>query len=238
MRRRAALVLAAAALLPAAAPAQPRECNPCAPGRFDSIEISGSASVRFTQGSTEAVRVEGDEEARKAVEFEVRDGVLQIRPDGGWKFWSAQRVQIGISARELKRVTISGAADFVAPLPVRSGRLDINISGSGLARFDKLQAESLRFQVSGAGDGQVAGQVNELQIMVSGRGEFRGENLLSQRAKVAVSGIGEVRVWATQWLGVDVSGVGTVDYWGAPQLERRSSGIAKINERGPKPLPP
>jgi hypothetical protein len=113
----------------------------------------------------------------------------------------------------------------------------VSISGSGLARFDKLQAESLRFRVSGAGDGQMAGSANELQIEVSGRGEFRGENLLSRRAKVVVNGIGEVRVWATQWLGVNVSGVGTVDYWGTPLVERRSSGVAKINERGPKPLP-
>jgi len=100
-----------------------------------------------------------------------------------------------------------------------------------------LQTESLRFRVSGAGDGQIAGSANELQIVVSGRGEFRGENLLSRRAKVVVNGIGDVRVWATEWLGVNVSGVGTVDYWGTPLVERHSSGVAKINERGPKPPP-
>ena len=165
----------------------------------------------------------------------IRDS--HIRPNGSWKFWSAQRARIAITARDLRRVTISGAADFSATQPVQCESLDVNISGSGLARFDKLQAESLRFRVSGAGDGQMAGSANELQIVVSGRGEFRGENLQSRRAKVVVNGIGEVRVWATQWLGVNVSGVGTVDYWGTPLVERQSSGVAKINERGPKPLP-
>jgi len=164
--------------------------------------------------------------------------VLHIRPGGSWKFWSGERARIDITARELRRVTISGAADFSAMQPVRCEKLDVSISGSGLARFDKLQADSLRFRVSGAGDGQIAGSVNELEITVSGRGEFRGENLSSQRAKVVVNGIGEVRVWATEWLGVNVSGVGTVDYWGTPLVERRSSGVAKINERGPKPPPP
>lgn len=233
MRRRtallSALLLAGMGCLPGAARAQL--------GSFDSVEISGAAIVRFTQGASEQVRVDGDEDAQKAVDLEVRNGVLHIRPGGGWKFWNAQRARIDITARELRRVTISGAADFSATQPVQCEKLEVSISGSGLARFDKLQAESLRFKVSGAGDGQMAGRVNELEIMVSGRGEFRGENLASQRAKVVVTGIGEVRVWATQWLGVNVSGVGTVDYWGAPLVERQSSGVAKINERGPKPRP-
>lgn len=229
MKRRFALLLAGLAWLPTAVRAQV--------GSFDSVEISGSAIVRFTQGAAQQVRIQGDEDAQKEIDLEVRNGVLYIRPGGGWKFWNAQRARVDITARELRRVTISGAADFSATQPVQCDQLDIGISGSGLARFDKLQAESLRFKVSGAGDGQIAGSVNELQITVSGRGEFRGENLASQRAKVVVSGIGEVRVWAIQWLGVNVSGVGTVDYWGAPLVERHSSGVAKINERGPRARP-
>jgi len=233
----AGAAVAALALLWCAAAAA-GDCRPCSPGPFDAVEISGSAVVRFTQGPIDAVNVEGDEDAQRAVELEVRDGVLHVRPRGGWKFWTGERARIDITARDLKRVAISGAADFSALQPLRSRRLDVVISGAGLARFDRLQAESLRFQVSGAGDGQVAGRVGELSIAVSGRGEFRGENLLSQRAKVAVAGVGDVRVWATEWLGIHVSGIGTVDYWGTPLVERQSSGIAKINERGAKPLPP
>jgi len=229
VRRVAALLLAGLAWLPGTSLAQT--------SGFDSVEISGSATVRFTQGAAEQVRVEGDEDAQKSVDLEVRNGVLHIRPGGSWKFWSGERTRIDITARELKRVSISGAADFSAPQAVQCDKLDLNISGSGLARFDSLKADSLRFRVSGAGDGQIAGSVNELQIVVSGRGEFRGENLLSQRAKVVVNGIGDVRVWAAQWLGVNVSGVGTVDYWGTPLVERHSSGVARINERGPKPMP-
>ena len=225
----AALPFAAFAWLPGVARAQA--------DTFDSVEISGSAVVQFTQGAAQKVRVDGEDDTNKSVDLEVRGGVLHIRPNGGWKFWNAQRARVDITAPELRRVSISGAADFTATQPVKCEQLDVSISGSGLARFDKLQAESLRFRVSGAGDGQIAGSANDLQITVSGRGEFRGENLLSRRAKVVVNGIGEVRVWATEWLGVNVSGVGTVDYWGTPLVERNSSGVAKINGRGPKPVP-
>lgn len=208
------------------------------PGPFDSVEISGSAAVRFAQGRSDEVVVEGDDEAQKSVALEVRDGVLYVRPSGGWKFWNARRLQLAITSRELRRVAISGAADFVAPAAVTAGKLEVQISGAGLARFDKLRCETLAFHVSGAGDGQMAGSAGTLAISVSGRGEFRGENLAAERASVQVSGIGDVKVWVTQALQVSVSGVGTVDYWGSPQVVRRSSGIARINERGPRPVGP
>jgi hypothetical protein len=101
-------------------------------------------------------------------------------------------------------------------------------------RFDQLQADELKFTVSGAGDGQVTGTVDRLSVSISGRSEFRGENLMSQRAAVAVSGVGDVKVWATETLKIAVSGLGTVDYWGAPSVKRSTSGVATINARGAK----
>lgn len=234
MRLALCLLLAGVPLLAAA---QAPDGRTYALGPFDGIEISGSAAVRFAQGEQDVVFVEGGDDAQRAVEVEVRNGLLTIRPNGGWKFWNSQRAQLQVTARDLRRVTISGAADLVAPAPVAVGRLAITISGAGLARFDKLRAEQLNFSVSGAGDGQMAGSVQQLGVNVSGKSEFRGEQLMSERAAVRVSGIGDVKVWATRELSISVSGIGTVDYWGAPTVMRHSSGIARINERGPKAAP-
>ena len=63
------------------------------------------------------------------------------------------------------------------------------------------------------------------------------DQLRAQRARVSVSGLGDVAVWAEKELSVSVSGIGTVDYWGSPNVQRHSSGIARINERGPKTRP-
>lgn len=208
------------------------------PGDFDAIEISGAAHVRFRQGEVDGVFVEGDDEAQKAVTVEVRRGQLVIRPSGGWKFWSSKRAIVTVTARNLQRVNISGAADLLAAAPVHLERLHISISGAGLARFDQLKAGQLHFHVSGAGDGQMAGQVGDLSVTVSGRSEFRGEDLMAQTARVRVSGIAEVKVWAVQELQVSVSGVGTVEHWGSANVQRSTSGVARINSRGPKaPLP-
>ena len=224
----------AAALPPSSMAPFTGEGRSYTPGEFNAIEISGAAHVRFRQGEPDGVFVEGDEDAQKAVSLEVRRGQLVIRPSGGWKFWNNKRVNVTVTARNLQRVNISGAADLLATAPVNLERLHISISGAGLARFDQLKAGQLNFHVSGAGDGQMAGQVGELSVSVSGRSEFRGEDLMAQTARVRVSGIAEVKVWVVQELQVSVSGVGTVDHWGGANVQRSSAGIARINSRGPK----
>lgn len=231
------LVFVTLVTLPALASAQTGDSRTYKPGTFDGVEVNGSATVHFQQGDSDQVVVVGDEELQRSVEVELRDRLLVIRPSGSWKFWNSRRLQVQVTARELTRVTISGAVDFVAPAAVQAGKLVVSIAGAGLARFDQLHADQLTFAVSGAGDGRFAGRTRTLEINVSGKSEFRGEQLASDRAQVHVDGVGHAKVWVTQDLNVSVSGISTVDYWGSPQVRRQSSGIAKVNNRGPKPAP-
>ena len=231
------LGLALLAWLPAASGQTPIGKS-YSPGPFDAIEISGSADVHFTQGEKDLVFVRGDDEVQRAVAFDVRDGRLRIDQSGAWRFWDPGRVRIMVQARELTRVTISGAGDFTAAAPVRADRLMVNISGAGSARFERLDARTLSFQIAGKGDGQVTGTTRELLVKISGHGEFRGEELRAELCEVQVSGVGNARIWAVDQLRLAVTGVGKIDYWGAPQVQRRISGAATINERGPKAAEP
>lgn len=231
-------------LLLLAPPSQAAEGRVYTPGPFQGIEIGGSADVHITQGAADSVDqvfVEGDAEAQKTVSLQVRGNVLRVDSSGTWKFWSARRLKLHVTLRQLNRLSISGAADVQVSEPLRAERLMVTISGAGLARFDQLQAEQLSFSVSGAGDGQVAGQVQDLTVSISGKSDFHGEHLMARRARVSVSGIGDVKVWATADLTISVAGIGSVDYWGTPVLRRSSSGIATVNDRGAKtalPAPP
>jgi hypothetical protein len=224
--------------LPGVAAAQAPEGRTYTPGNFDAVEISGSADVRFTQGPSDQVFIRGDEEVQRAIVLEVRNGSLRIDQGGAWRFWDPNRARIEVQARDLTRVTIAGAGDFVAPAPVRAERLVVSISGAGSARFERLDARTLTFQIAGKGDGQVAGTTKELFVKISGHGEFRGEDLRSELCEVQVSGVGNARVWAVDQLRLAVAGVGKIDYWGTPQVQRRISGAATINERGAKVAEP
>jgi len=231
--RRLLLATFAAAWMPVAS-VQGTEPSATAAGSFDAIDIKGSAVVRIVQGDVDRAVVEGGDEAKALVHLTISRDTLRISATGDWKFWNSKRVAVTVTVRNLRRLSVSGAADVTASGPLRTSILTVDISGAGLARFDQLQADELRFSVSGQGDGQVAGTADRLRVHISGHSEFRGEDLRTRVADVSVSGVGELKLWVTQELTASFSGVGTVDYWGSPTVRRSIAGVGKLNDRGPK----
>src|SRR5690606_10913394 len=128
------------------------------------IEISGSADVTVRQGERDTVRVVGDSEARRGVEVRMSGARLRLETPGSWKFWSREKPRVEVQLRELRQLTISGAADVHALGALEVDSLAVVISGAGNVRIDDLRADTLRFAVRGAGGGELAGQVRELQL--------------------------------------------------------------------------
>ena len=225
------LFLAATAHAQTAAAAEGRLYTP---GPFDRLDVAGSAQVKLSQGERDQVFIAGDAEVQKGVDVDLANNRLSIRPTGGWKFWHNARLQIEVQMRQLSQLILSGASDLQAPAAIKSEKLSVSISGAGLARFDDLMVDQMRFDISGAGDGVLAGQVGELTLSVSGKGKVQAEQLRAARATVSISGIGNANLWVTDSLRVSISGIGSVEYWGQPEVRRSSSGLGSITARGDK----
>ncbi|MBB4842733.1 hypothetical protein HNP55_001248 [Paucibacter oligotrophus] len=204
------------------------------PGPFDRLQVEGLTQVKLSQGDKDQVFIVGDPELQKTVQLRLVNQQLRIEPSGGWKFWNNARLQLEISMRELKQLTLAGASDVHAPGPLRLQGLTVRISGAGQVRLDDLMAERLDFNVSGAGDGQLRGQVGQLNLGISGKGKLLADHLRTGRAQVNISGIGNAQLWVVEDLAVHISGVGSVEYWGQPQVTRQTSGLATIKSLGEK----
>lgn len=235
MRRWQHYCMSLMAMAPLLAAAQAPEGRLYTPGPFDRLEVAGSAQVSLSQGERDQVFIAGDANTQDGVEVALSGSRLVIRPAGGWKFWNHTRLQIEVQMRNLAQLNISGASDLRAAGPIRAENLTIRISGAGQARFDDLAVNALRFDIDGAGDGLLAGQVGELSLRVTGKGRLLAEQLRAARAAVSISGIGNATLWVTENLRVSVSGIGNIEYWGLPQVDRRSSsGMATIKALGDK----
>jgi hypothetical protein len=223
------------ALLSAAAGALAQEGKTYTPGPFDRIEIDGSAKVTLTQGERDQVFIRGDESVQQSVDVALDGQRLTVHPNGGWKFWRSQHLLINVEMRNLRALTLAGASDLQLEGPIKSPRLDIRISGAGNVRAASLDVGELRFDISGAGDGDLAGQVGKLGMTISGTGKLRAENLKAGRADVSISGAGGARLWVTDAIRVSISGIGDVDYWGKPSdVSRSTAGLGSITARGEK----
>ncbi len=237
-RSAARLCLAALLSLATGAHAQGVEGRRYAPGPFDTLVISGSATFKLVQGGEDSVFIEGDEEAQGAARLDVDDGVLRVRPSGAWKFWRSKQLMITVTARELKRIEISGAADVVAAEPLTLKQFQVRISGAGSVRLDKIKADKLEVSISGVGSARAAGSAETLQVRISGRGNYHGENLASKFATLSVSGAGDVKSGRPRSSPRRCRASPTSTSGAARRSSRNDSGLTTWNDRGDKRAAP
>jgi hypothetical protein len=206
-----------------------------APGPFDNLVVDGAGQVRIVQGDRDEVFVPGNDGVQESVDVQLSGNRMKIDLPGGWKFWKGGNgALVEVRMRHLAKLTLSGSNDVLAPGPISGDQLTIGMAGSGLVRFDQLQVGKLNFEISGAGEGQLAGKVDQLRLNVSGKGKIGAEQLRAGSADVSISGVGNASLWTVTDLRVQISGAGHVDYWGQPNVKKTISGFGSVDARGDK----
>ena len=204
------------------------------PGTFTKLDISGRADIELVQGPRHEVAVEATPGHQDRIRTRVEGSTLIVSTDGhsGWRpFRGPGRTpRIVITAPTLETVALAGA------LRLKAGTLDvpalrIAASGATNVKIDALKTDALRFAGSGAVKAELAGQASDLTLSLSGAGDVRAAQLLSEAAKVSVSGAGKVVVNASKTLRVSLSGAGSVEYLGNPEVKQSVSGIGRVKRR-------
>jgi hypothetical protein len=208
--------------------------RPLAP--FTKIAVDGLADVTLVQGAAESASVEASLKQLPHVRTEVREGTLFIANDDSRRWWgflfggSPRSARVTVTFRELNGVRAAGAVKLKAD-GLKTDKLAVTVSGAASLKIVGLDANELSIAGSGAVKAEIAGRATEQKIAISGAGDYRGANLVSERASVAVSGAGKVVINATKTLKVGISGAGSVEYLGNPQVTEQISGAGRVKRR-------
>jgi len=202
---------------------------------FDSIELSGSGEVILTQGASESLTIEADDNILEYIEAKVENGTLKLGLVSG--------IPTGVNVQQFTRLIFYVGADDLIGLStsgsgqiesdkIETGRLDLSVSGSGTIQIADLSASELRADISGSGGINLGGDVTAQDVDVSGSGNFEAGEVCSASVKVSVSGSGNATVCATETLDASVSGSGNVNYYGNPEISISDNGSGNINHLG------
>ena len=151
---------------------------------FDSIDFSGSGELVITQGDSESLTIEADDNILPHILTEVRNGVLEIRfdrDDWGTYYRPTRPIRFNLNLKELRSVSLSGSGAISAEA-LKSDRLSLDVSGSGNVRIDHLEASDLAFDLSGSGQADLFGKVTSQQISISGSGSYQAGDLECQNS--------------------------------------------------------
>ena len=202
---------------------------------FLAVKIDYPAQVFISQGKTESVKIEADDNLLPGLKTEVNNGQLRIyyRTQEGKHVNPTRPVKITIVVKDLKDVEFDSAGELTLT-GLKTDSLDLSMSGAGELKLDNITISKLSVNLSGAGSVTASGTADDLQLNISGFGSFNGKELYGKTANVNLSGAGGATVWVDRELTADVSGAGSVNYYGSPSVTKRVSGVGGVSKSGDK----
>ena len=199
---------------------------------YHGIVVSNAFDVYLSQSNGEAVAVSAASKSdRDMIKVEVKEGILHIGLDKGWKWNSGnKKLKAYISFKQIDKLTVSGACDvFIAGI-LKADELTINQSGASDLK-GKLDVKKLTVDISGASDILVSGVATQLNVEASGASDFKGFDLVTDYCDVRASGASGIRITVNKELSAHASGASDIKYKGEGLIRDLKTGGASSVSR-------
>ena len=195
---------------------------------FHALELLASGTAIVTQGDTEGLTIEGEDNITPLVEAKVTDkGTLQIGFKEHQDLHLTKPLVFKISAKALDAVTITGSGDMRAKT-LTNEHFAVAVRGSGDVKVDRLETGDLAVTIDGSGNVKLSGKAASQTVGVNGSGDYEAGDLKTGTAAVNVTGSGDCDLAVSDTLTATVSGSGDVSYSGKPTLTKKVSGSGSV----------
>lgn len=220
---------------------------------FDRVTLEGFGSVFITQGQTESLSVQTDDNLISLLDINVQGRELKLGVKRGFSITPSQSLTFNLTVQDLSAITLDGSGDFFVE-PLQSDSLAVSIRGSGNIEIEGLAAEDLSIDLDGSGnitiqdmqvktvetslqgsgDIELEGRADTQKVTVGGSGNYLAEDLEAISADISIPGSADVTVWVSNELTVRVNGSGDIRYYGQPRIDQSGSGSGNVTSLGDK----
>lgn len=209
---------------------------------FDRIKIQGPFKVYITQGDVESVKLLASPEAISRTISTVDGHTLKVRNKYySWSWgpkrwfrrkdqWNTPReeVTVYITVRDVNSITVSGSGNVIFTDAIATNSLAIRLRGSA-DLSGNVSTQKLTSRISGSGKIKLAGTATDARIRLSGSANFSAPQLVTETARVHISGSGHASVNASDQVNATLHGSAGLRYTGTAKISSSKSGSASIN---------
>ena len=191
---------------------------------FNAIKAAGLYELILTQGSTEAVKVEADDNMQQYFTVSNNGSELVIdMPNLRDKNFNihtnkdkSKNIQwkVYVTFKTLKSIDVSVIGNVHSESMVKSDAFDISSKNVGNINLN-LNTNKLSVNNEGVGNITLAGTATNAEIKNSGVGQFEGDNLVVQTMNIANTGVGNAHVNVQKDITIKQSFLGKVSNKGA-----------------------
>ncbi|MFC2118228.1 head GIN domain-containing protein [Bacteroidota bacterium] len=196
---------------------------------FSSISLRGAAKVYITQGNTQSLEIEADDNIIDLIETYVKGNKLIIS-NKNFCFRNAT-IKIYITLKYIDAIALAGSGDIIGKNTILTDHLDISVSGSGNVKLN-LKADKIESHITGSGTIYLVGKTKSNKSKISGSGDLRAFELETSDTEITIGGSGSARINVTEKLDAYIYGSGDIRYSGKPEdVNQTVRGSGSVRKR-------
>lgn len=197
-------------------------------GEMTGVMSMCSADITITEGTSDKVEIETDDDILPLIETRLSGGKLTISSKESIKP-TVLRVRLQIKKASTFLMNGSGSINAIGNFTGENVHFGVN--GSGDINFNSIKADNVKVEVSGSGNVMVKGKTDKNYVEITGSGNANCLDLDSRATKVEIMGSGDAFVAAEKELYISIFGSGDVEYKGNPaDLSTKTVGSGKIRK--------
>jgi hypothetical protein len=196
--------------------------------KFSGVELKNAANVYITQGETQEVKIEAEDNLVQFITTEVKNNELVI--DCKENITSHEPINVYITVKDLCLVELTGSGNMITKNEIDCDHMTLRLGGSGTMKAN-VKSQSLKASLSGSGNLDLAGSSAESDIRISGSGNVNAQQMKTFTSAVSISGSGNTKVDANNELDVNISGSGNVFYVSEPaKITTKITGSGEVQK--------
>ena len=188
---------------------------------FDALQASGVYELKLSQGNTESVKIEADENLHEYFNVHNEGNKLVIDMDKikNKNLKNTGKMKVYVTFKNLKELDLKTVGDVSSQEQLSFDDLDLSTKNVGDVDL-KLSVKKLDLNIKSVGDVKLSGKANEAVVKNKGVGAFKAGDFVVQIMNIENQGVGSAEVNAEKDLKVKDTFLGKVTNKGGATVRR------------------
>ena len=188
---------------------------------FESLKASGVYELKLSQGNSESVKIEADENLQQYfnVYNEGKQLVIDMKGLKNKNLNLKSKMKVYVTFKSLKEMDLSMVGNVLTDSPLNFSDLEINNSSVGHVDLN-LSANTLSLKNNSVGQMKLAGKAQNAVVKHNGVGSLKAGDFVVQTMNIDNSGVGGAEVNAAKELKVSDNMLGKVKNKGSAPVKK------------------
>ena len=190
---------------------------------FHSIHASEGLDVYLTQGNSESIEVQADENLHDIIITEVKDGVLHIHTDENIAHSSAKKVMVEFD--DIEKITSTSGSDVYSTNTIKADRLELK-STSGSDMELEIDAETIVCKATSGSDLRLSGTTNRFSAESTSGSDIKAAKLKAKITDAKATSGSDITLYSSEELTAKATSGGDITYYGNPNKVNKSDNVS------------